>query len=66
MLRISAVICVTFLLSGCNKKTTFEDNYTKTDITLKNEMKAFDKDLDSALKKEPGEEPVGDQKYTQH
>jgi hypothetical protein len=54
------------MLAGCSKKQDFDTQYNATDAKLKADMKRLDRELDTALKREPGEDLSSAQKDTQH
>jgi hypothetical protein len=49
-------------LSGCSRDDDFDKKYKATDAHLKAEMKRLDKELDTRLQTEPGEETIPEHK----
>jgi PBP1b-binding outer membrane lipoprotein LpoB len=64
--KVVSMLATALLLCGCAKKSTFDEDYAKADMKLKSDMKDIDADLNTALKKEPGEAVDIPQKDTQH
>ncbi len=51
-----SLVVAALALSGCSRDDDFDEKYKATDAHLKAEVKRLDKELDTRLQREPGEE----------
>ena len=50
------LIMLTLILTGCSREKDFEKKYKTTDAQIKAEMNRLDKQLETELNREPGQQ----------